>query len=91
MQIEKIVEDFYNVPNKLRKHKNQIKMNYIDIFYDRHIRMWTAIKCDKQKEQQDGSINALNLKSIMADASLQWEGLNMYKDVVNNNFTKKLN
>jgi hypothetical protein len=26
MHIEKIVEDFYNVPNKLRKHKNQIKM-----------------------------------------------------------------
>ena len=29
MNIESIVEDFYNVPNKLRKHKNQIKMkNY---------------------------------------------------------------
>jgi len=27
MNIESIVEDFYNVPNKLRKHKNQIKMN----------------------------------------------------------------
>lgn len=27
MNLESIVEDFYNVPNKLRKHKNQIKMN----------------------------------------------------------------
>jgi hypothetical protein len=27
MNIESKVEDFYNVPNKLRKHKNQIKMN----------------------------------------------------------------
>jgi len=29
MNIESIVEDFYNVPNKLRKHKNQIKMNQV--------------------------------------------------------------
>ena len=31
MNIESIVEDFYNVPNKLRKHKNQIKMNYQEL------------------------------------------------------------
>ena len=29
MNIESKVEDFYNVPNKLRKHKNQIKMNQV--------------------------------------------------------------
>ena len=64
--------------------------NYIDIFYDRSIKLWTAILLDTEGNQQGNAIYECSLESIKLDAIQNWGTLRMYKDTVINKFTKKL-
>jgi hypothetical protein len=66
------------------------KAPYIDIFYDRSIKLWTALLLDIEGNQQGDAIYEGNLQSIQHDALQKWGPLRMYKDTVSSKFSKPL-
>jgi len=63
----------------------------IDIFYDKSLRLWTALLLDEDQYQQGDAIYSPYFQEIINDAIQEWGDLRAYKDVVNNGINKPLN